>query len=84
MASGHVNRINRPNTWLHRPMLRREVLTCQPGAVHTWHLADIDADARACPLLGVKRTSAAMVQLMPFMSSRPKTGRGRKRWAAAC
>ena len=22
MASGHVNRINRPNTWLHRPMLR--------------------------------------------------------------
>ena len=41
MASGHVNRINRPNTWLHRPMLRREVLTCQPGAVHTWHLADI-------------------------------------------
>jgi len=40
MASGHVNRINRPNTWLHRPTLRREVLTCQPGAVHTWHLAD--------------------------------------------
>jgi hypothetical protein len=22
MASGHVNRANRPNTWLHRPMLR--------------------------------------------------------------
>ena len=43
MASGHVNRINRPNTWLHRPMLRREVLTCQPGAVHTWHKADIGA-----------------------------------------
>jgi hypothetical protein len=42
MASGHANRINRPNTWLHRPMLRREVLTCQPGAVHTWHLADIN------------------------------------------
>src|SRR5918994_4079840 len=41
MASGHVNRINRPNTWLHRPMLRREVLTCQPGAVHTWHFSDI-------------------------------------------
>ena len=41
MASGHVNRINRPNTWLHRPMLLREVLTCQPGAVHTWHLADL-------------------------------------------
>jgi hypothetical protein len=22
MASGHVNRINRPNTWLHRSMLQ--------------------------------------------------------------
>jgi hypothetical protein len=22
MASGHVNRVNRPDTWLHRPMLR--------------------------------------------------------------
>ena len=44
MASGHANRANRPNTWLHRPATRREVLTCQPGAVHTWHIADIDAD----------------------------------------
>jgi hypothetical protein len=22
MASGHVNRVKRPNTWLHRPMLQ--------------------------------------------------------------
>ena len=22
MASGHVNRVNRPNTWLHRPILQ--------------------------------------------------------------
>jgi hypothetical protein len=22
MASGHVNRIQRPNTWLHRPILQ--------------------------------------------------------------
>jgi hypothetical protein len=41
MASGHANRANRPNTWLHRPATRREVLTCQPGAVHTWHKAAI-------------------------------------------
>src|SRR6266849_6741692 len=34
MASGHVNRINRPNTWMHRPTLRREEIPCQPGAVH--------------------------------------------------
>ena len=54
MASGHVNRINRPNTWLHRPMLRREVLTCQPGAVHTWHLADV-SPAAECLLWGKER-----------------------------
>ena len=41
MASGHVNRANRPNTWLHRPMLQSEVSPCQPGAVHTWPLVDI-------------------------------------------
>src|SRR6476660_1060916 len=41
MASGHANRANRPNTWLHRPATQREVLTCQPGAVHTWHKEDV-------------------------------------------
>jgi hypothetical protein len=38
MASGHVNRTNRPNTWLHRPATQREDFPCQLGAVHTWHL----------------------------------------------
>jgi len=37
MASGHVNRTERPNTWQHRPSLRRDDSSCQPGAVHTWH-----------------------------------------------
>ena len=41
MASGHEYRANRPNTWLHRPMLQSEDSPCQPGAVHTWPLADI-------------------------------------------
>jgi len=41
MASGHVNRANRPNTWLHRPTLQREESPCQSGAVHTWHLRDM-------------------------------------------
>lgn len=37
MASGHMNRIKRPNTWLQRPMLQnREESSCQTGAVHTW------------------------------------------------
>ena len=39
MASGHVSRINRPNTWLHRPSLLREESPCQLGAVHTWHFS---------------------------------------------
>src|SRR5690242_7266719 len=43
MASGHVNRANRPNTWLLRPMLQREDSSCQPGAVHTWPIADMTA-----------------------------------------
>jgi len=42
MASGHVNRIKRPNTWLQRPMLQnREESSCQTGAVHTWHIWDM-------------------------------------------
>jgi hypothetical protein len=46
MASGHVNRTNRPNTWLHRPSLRREDSPCQPGAVHTWPLTS-ESDVRS-------------------------------------
>jgi hypothetical protein len=47
MASGHVNRIYRPNTWQHRPSLRREDFSCQPGAVHTWHEKDMSAASRS-------------------------------------
>jgi hypothetical protein len=43
MASGHVNRANRPNTWLHRPSCKREESPCQRGAVHTGHKADMQA-----------------------------------------
>src|SRR6267378_2032811 len=47
MASGHVNRIKRPNTWLHRPMLQnREESSCQTGAVHTWHETDMPTALR--------------------------------------
>jgi hypothetical protein len=47
MASGHVNRIKRPNTWLHRPMLQnREESSCQTGAVHTWHSSDVTVGLR--------------------------------------
>ena len=43
MASGDVNRTQRPNTWLHRPSLRREDFPCQLGAVHTWSEASFGA-----------------------------------------
>jgi len=46
MASGRVNRTDRPNTWLHRPSLQREDSPCQLGAVHTWH----EAEVNGCPL----------------------------------
>src|SRR5438045_2339654 len=49
MASGHANRANRPNTWLHRSSLRREESPCQLGAVHTWH----EGDVRATFLIGL-------------------------------
>ena len=42
MASGHVNRIKRPNTWLHRPMLqnvKKALANPEPsthGTFRTW------------------------------------------------
>jgi hypothetical protein len=63
MASGHVNRTQRPNTWLHRPTLRREDSPCQLGAVHTWPLAPLGNYALkrrppATPVTEAKVTSA--------------------------
>jgi len=43
VSDGHVNRTQRPNTWLHRPKPATWDSPCQPGAVHTWHeVAQID------------------------------------------
>jgi len=42
MAGGHVSRTQRPNTWLHRPAMRRKDFPCQLGAVHTWRIAAVD------------------------------------------
>jgi len=50
MASGHVNRTKRPNTWLHRPTCVREESPCQLGAVHTWHRA-AKVNGAVCPQL---------------------------------
>ena len=45
MASGHVNRIKRPNTWLHRPMLqnvKKALANTEPsthGTFRKWQLS---------------------------------------------
>jgi len=57
MASGHVNRAQRPNTWLHRPSLRREESSCQLGAVHTWPESDMPRWTAKVRLAGVMQTS---------------------------
>ena len=66
MASGHANRAQRPNTWLHRPSLRREDSSCQLGAVHTWHKADM----RDSIMLRVVNSLA----IEPAIRSRPNPG----------
>jgi hypothetical protein len=41
MANGlAMRRINRPNTWLHRPAKRISESPCQTGATHTWPITD--------------------------------------------
>ena len=56
MASGHVNRTQRPNTWLHRPSLQREDSPCQLGAVHTLPLATRRLRMADGRYRGLKRT----------------------------
>jgi hypothetical protein len=52
MASGHVNRIERPNTWLHRPMLqnvKKHLPTrSRPHMARTGHASPF----AGCPVLG--------------------------------
>jgi hypothetical protein len=53
MASGHVNRIERPNTWLHRPMLQnvKKVLANPEPSTHgtfrTWRDVRLESVMRA-------------------------------------
>ena len=51
MASGHMNRVKRPDTWLHRPMLRnvKKVLANPEPSTH-----DPTRTSRTSPYLGRK------------------------------
>jgi len=65
MASGHVSRTNRPNTWLHRPSLRREVFPCQLGAVDTWHLEPVPLGGGMMVWHGLYATQRAIIETHP-------------------
>ena len=72
MASGHVNRTQRPNTWLHRPSLQREDSPCQLGAVHTWPKASLGATQRnVCTWVnnGRRWSALRMTQVTHFCHS---------------
>src|SRR5499427_10206344 len=76
MASGHVNRTNRPNTWLHRPACKREEKPCQLGAVHTWHKADmpvVSVDVR------FRERSGQHLLILCLCASDPKRSSARAR-----
>jgi hypothetical protein len=56
MASGHVNRTNRPNTWLHRPTCDvKKVLANSEPSTHRGR-ADSEWSLVQLPLLDPKRT----------------------------
>jgi hypothetical protein len=45
---------------------KREKSSCQPGAVHTWHLADMSGRADDVRFAVVKRKSDFMAVMSPF------------------
>jgi hypothetical protein len=75
MASGHVNRTKRPNTWLHRPDLRREDSPCQPGAVHTWPEATQNDVRSHVGFQGLKRNVSNATDLALVTLSSPSYDR---------
>src|SRR5215813_4995084 len=79
MASGHVNRANRPNTWLHRPMLHtfKKVLANSEPSTHGGK-----ADMALCgnslsrSALGVKRTWLVAAHMSAFDPKRTSAAHG--------
>src|SRR6266481_7395304 len=85
MASGHVNRIKRPNTWLHRPMLQnREESSCQTGAVHTWHFSDVTAGLRNVCCWGKSGSRDCVARLPSRTLSGNERGARQRLGALAC
>src|SRR6267142_1856036 len=59
MASGHVNRIKRPDTWLHRPMLQnvKKVLANPEPSTHGTNRTWPDVRSESASLIGRSRSS---------------------------
>ncbi len=62
MASGYVNRIQRPNTWLHRPMLQnvKKVLANPEPSTHGTNRTT--SDVRSSVAIGGKPDIAPTAQ----------------------
>jgi hypothetical protein len=75
MASGHVNRVNRPNTWLHRPMLQtfKKVLANSEPSTHGGK-ADMTLDGNC----------HGSRQRLPSNICKQAIGRRRTHWAMPC
>src|SRR6478672_8822131 len=60
MASGHVNRIKRPNTWLHRPMLQnvKKALANPEPSTHGTKRTSPDVRPESASLIGRLGSSA--------------------------
>ena len=78
MASGHMNRVKRPDTWLHRPMLQnvKKVLANPEQATHDPTDAGAGVEPRSakinfCGIFGVVRFST--LQHYPRVSGHRQT-----------
>jgi hypothetical protein len=64
MASGHVNRIKRPNTWLHRPMLQHvKKLLPTRSRPHMAHSV-VSPLCNNTSAIGAQRTSQAVQRVI--------------------
>jgi hypothetical protein len=69
MASGHVNRIKRPDTWLHRPMLQnvKKVLANPEPSTHgtfrTWRDVRLESVMRFKADIGESNIAACSMRL---------------------
>jgi hypothetical protein len=60
MASGHVNRIKRPNTWLHRPMLQNvKKAFANPARFRMTDRRSLMKILAGAALLGIARRASA-------------------------